>query len=264
MVNADVDLDVVSAEVVDPDVVNAEVVGSREPDADPARHRQLARNLQALEDRVAAACRAAGRARRDVHLIAITKTWPAQDIRHLAGLGVREVGENRDQEAGAKARACADLDLVWHFVGQLQTNKARSVAGYTHVVHTIDRPRIVSALSRAVAEHGRSVQALVQVRLDDDPHRGGVDPVELAALADLVERSEGLELAGLMAIAPLGADTERAFARLAGLALDLRREHPRAGWLSAGMSGDLEAAINHGATHLRVGTALLGSRPPLG
>ena len=233
-------------------------------EVDAARQRQLATNLHALEERLAAACRAAGRPRREVALIAVTKTWPARDVRHLARLGVRDVAENRDQEAADKARSCADLDLVWHFVGQLQTNKARSVARYARVVHTVDRPRLVTALSRGAAEHGRSVQALLQVRLDDDPSHGGIEPARLGALADLVERAEGLELTGLMAIAPLGADAWQAFARLADVAADLRREHPQAGWLSAGMSGDVEAAVQHGATHLRIGTALLGSRPPLG
>jgi pyridoxal phosphate enzyme (YggS family) len=244
------------------DWVDADVVDAEEVDA--ARQRQLATNLLALEERLAAACRAAGRPRREVALIAVTKTWPARDVRHLAVLGVRDVAENRDQEAAEKARSCADLDLVWHFVGQLQTNKARSVARYARVVHTVDRPRLVTALSRGATEHGRSVQALLQVRLDDDPSRGGIEPAKLGALADLVERAEGLELAGLMAIAPLGADAWQAFARLADVAADLRREHPQAGWLSAGMSGDMEAAVQHGATHLRIGTALLGSRPPLG
>ena len=250
-----VDADVVDADRVDAGV-DADVL-------DAARQRQLATNLLALEERVAAACRAAGRPRREVRLIAVTKTWPARDVRHLARLGVRDVAENRDQEAADKSRSCSDLDLVWHFVGQLQTNKARSVARYTHVVHTLDRPRLVTALSRGAAAHGRSVRALVQVRLDDDPRLGGIAPAQLGALADLVERAEGLELTGLMAIAPLGAEPRRVFARLADLAADLRMEHPQAGWISAGMSGDLEAAIQHGATHLRIGTALLGSRPPL-
>ena len=236
-----------------------------DPDGvDAPRRRQLATNLRALEERVAAACVAAGRPRQDVQLIAVTKTWPALDVRHLAHLGVRHVAENRDQEAADKARSCADLDLVWHFVGQLQTNKARSVAGYARVVHTVDRPRLVAALSLGAIEHGRSVKTLLQVRLDDDPRRGGVDPAELGALANLVERAEGLDLAGLMAIAPMGADAHDAFARLADVAAILRREHPQAGWVSAGMTGDLEAAVQHGATHLRIGTALLGSRPPLG
>jgi len=245
-----------------------------DPDADlETRQRQLGRNLRALEDRIVAACRSAGRPRREVHVLAVTKTWPAHDVRLLAALGLREVAENRDQEAAPKAQACADLDLVWHFVGQLQTNKARSVAAYTDVVHTVDRSRLVRSLSRGAAEHDRSLRVLIQVRLDDDPRRGGATPAGLGALADLIEGSEGLELVGVMGIAPLprdpprdahGADASRAFAHLAHVAQDLRRNHPQATWLSAGMSGDLEAAVRHGATHLRIGTALLGSRPPLG
>ena len=228
------------------------------------RDQQLATNLAAVEDRVVAACRSAGRPRSEVHVIAVTKSWPARDVRQLARLGLREVAENRDQEAAPKARECADLHLTWHFVGQLQTNKARSVAAYSQVVHTVDRARLVTALSRAAIEQDRSLGVLLQVRLDDDPRRGGADPGDLGVLAELVEGAEGLLLAGLMAVAPLGAEAEAAFARLASIAQDLRREHPGATWLSAGMSGDLEAAVRNGATHLRVGTALLGSRPLLG
>lgn len=219
--------------------------------------------MAAVEARVAAACRSASRLRSEVQVIAVTKTWPTRDIRALAHLGLRDVAENRDQEAAPKARDCADLHLTWHFVGQLQTNKARSVATYVDVVHTIDRARLVTSLSRAATEQGRSLRVLLQVRLDDDQRRGGAHPAELAALADLIEGAESLSLAGLMAVAPLRMEAERAFAQLATTAQDLRRHHPQANWLSAGMSGDLEAAVRYGATHLRIGTSLLGSRPPL-
>lgn len=227
------------------------------------RSRELAGRLSALERRVEAACAAAGRPREDVHVVAVTKTWPAQDVRRLAALGVRDVGENRDQEAAPKAAACENLALRWHFVGQLQTNKARSVARYTDVVHTIDRARLVDALDRAARRAGRRLACLVQVALDDDPARGGVAPAEVLALAERVAAAGALSLTGVMAIAPAGEDPTKAFARLAEVATDVRREHPHAWWVSAGMSGDLEPAVAAGATHLRVGTALLGSRPPL-
>lgn len=231
------------------------------------RRAELAANLAALEQRIGAACRAAGRRRDELTLVAITKTFPASDVRLLADLGLRDVGENRDQDAAPKAAACADLPLRWHFVGQLQTNKARSVAGYADVVHSVDRLRLVGALDRAAAAHGRTLTCLVQLDLDERPHpagRGGAAPGQLAELAAAVEKAGSLVLGGVMCIAPLGADPERAFARLAGLAAELRSSYPHATMVSAGMSGDLEAAVAHGATHLRVGTALLGSRPPLG
>jgi pyridoxal phosphate enzyme (YggS family) len=233
-----------------------------EDDPDP-RTRELAERLQALEARVRAACAAAGRDRDDVQVIAVTKTWPAQDVRRLVGLGVLDVGENRDQEAAAKAAECADLPVRWHFVGQLQTNKAKAVAGYARVVHTLDRDRVVDSLARAADRAGREVQGLVQVSLDADPARGGAPVEQVLPLAGRVAAAPGLRLAGVMALAPLQADPAAAFARLASLASDLRQQYPDARWISAGMSGDLEQAVAAGATHLRVGTALLGSRPPL-
>jgi pyridoxal phosphate enzyme (YggS family) len=225
---------------------------------------ELAANLGRVRARLAAACQAVGRDPGAVSLVAITKTWPADDVRRLAALGVRDVGENRDQEARPKAAACAGLGLVWHFVGQLQTNKARSVAGYADVVHSVDRPRLVAALDRGAAEAGRAVGVLLEVALDGEAGRGGATPAEVPALAALVAESAALRLLGVMGVAPLGADPAPAFARLAAVSAALRSEHPQAGWISAGMSGDLEAAIAAGATHVRVGTALLGRRAPLG
>ena len=234
------------------------------------RRAELAANLTAVRQRIAAACAAAGRAAADVTLVAVTKTWPASDVRLLAEQGVRDIGENRDQEAVVKARECADLGLTWHFVGQLQTNKCRSVAGYASVVHSVDRLELVRALSNAAERQGRTVTALVQVGLDalpaaGGPGRGGADPVDVPALADAVTAAPALLLGGLMAVAPLGADPGRAFARLAEIAAAVRLEHPTATMLSAGMTAELEPAIRHGATHVRVGTALLGHRPtPVG
>jgi len=228
---------------------------------------ELAGNLERVRARLAGACEAAGRDPREVSLVAITKTWPAEDVRRLAELGVREVGENRDQEARPKVAACAGLGLVWHFVGQVQTNKARSVAGYADVVHSVDRARLVSALDRGAAEAGREVGVLLEVALDGAEAaevRGGAAAGEVLALADLVRGSSALRLLGVMGVAPLGADPAPAFARLAEVSARLRAEHPEASWISAGMSGDLEAAIAAGATHVRVGTALLGRRALLG
>ena len=194
----------------------------------------------------------------------MTKTFPATDVRHLWQLGVPDVGENRHPEAGEKAAACADLDLRWHFVGQLQTNKARLVADYADVVHSVDRARLVTALARG-ADPGCPVDCLVQVSLDPPGHesgRGGVPGDEVAGLAGEIAAHDALRLRGVMAVAPPADDPDQAFARLTAVSEHLRTSWPQATWVSAGMSGDLEAAVLHGATHVRVGSAILGTRPP--
>src|SRR5690606_27954889 len=174
----------------------------------------------------------------EVTLIAVTKTYPAGDVRILAGLGVRDVGENRDQEAAPKAAACADLDLTWHFVGQLQTNKVRSVVRYADMIHSVDRSRLVRAISKEAVKQGREIGCLVQVALDDDPGRGGAALADVPGLADEIAASPGLRLCGVMAVAPLGEDPAKAFARLRDVAESVRERHPRATMISAGMSGD--------------------------
>jgi pyridoxal phosphate enzyme (YggS family) len=227
------------------------------------RRAQLAANLAQVEDRITAACVAAGRKREEVTLIVVTKTYPASDVRLLAGLGVRHVAENRDQDAAPKAAACSDLPLTWHFVGQLQTNKVRSVLGYAALVQSVDRARLVTALSREAERTGREVGCLLQVALDAGEsgrgERGGVGPDGIGELASLV---------GLMTVAPLTGEyagrQQAAFERLMDLSTVLRRTHPAANMVSAGMSTDLEQAVAAGATHVRVGTAVLGVRPGLG
>lgn len=227
------------------------------------RRAEVAANLAEVEKRIAAACAAAGRDRAEVTLVAVTKTWPASDAALLRDLGVTDLGENRDQEARPKAAAVPDVR--WHFVGRLQTNKAASVASYADVVEVVDRTELVAALSAGAVRAGREIDVLLQVSLDADPHRGGAPPEHLADLADAVVAAEGLHLRGVMAVAPLAEDPAAAFARLATVAAELRADHPRATVLSAGMSGDLEQAVAAGATHVRVGTALLGHRTsPLG
>ena len=221
----------------------------------------LAANLAAVEQRVAAACASAGRDRSEVTLVAISKTWPAADVAALRDLGVRDFGENRDQEAAPKAAAVPDVR--WHFVGAVQTNKARSVASYADVVHSVDRPGLVTALSAGAVRTGRVVDALVQVSLDGAPGRGGASPADVPQLADAVAAAAGLRLAGVMAVAPLDGDPAEAFARLAEVAAELRTQHHQAVTVSAGMSGDLEQAVAAGANALRVGTALFGHRPPV-
>ncbi|MFC7791739.1 YggS family pyridoxal phosphate-dependent enzyme [Streptomyces cinereoruber] len=236
------------------------------------RTAELAENLARVEARIGAACAAAGRAREDVTLIVVTKTYPASDVRILHGLGVRHVAENRDQDAAPKAAACADLDLTWHFVGQLQTNKVKSVVGYADVVQSVDRSKLVSSLSAAAEKRGRELGCLIQVALDAESgergDRGGVSPDGIEELAAAVDDAPGLRLDGLMTVAPLAGpyagEPRAAFDRLMDLSTALRATRPAANMVSAGMSGDLEEAVAAGATHVRVGTAVLGVRPKLG
>ena len=232
------------------------------PSPDPARRDELAVRLAAVRQRISDACDAAGRDVGDVTLIAVTKTHPASDVRLLAGLGVRDIGENRDAEAAPKAAQCADLNLAWHFIGQLQTNKCASVARYAAVVHSVDRMRLIRVLGTAARRAGRLIDCLVEISLDGDPARGGAPEADVPALAEALGAEQGLVLRGVMAIAPLGMAPDRAFAKLGEIAGLLRTGYPEATMISAGMSGDLEAAIAAGATHLRIGTALLGDRGP--
>jgi pyridoxal phosphate enzyme (YggS family) len=235
------------------------------------RRAELAANLADFHDRLAGACERAGRDPSEVTVVAVTKTFPTSDVRLLAELGVTDVGENRDQEAAAKHAECPDLALNWHFIGRLQRNKARSVARYADVVHSVDRLALVAALSQAAQQAGRSLVALVQVSTEPDPPgepggaegRGGVAVEAAGELADSIAGAPGLTLGGVMTVAPLAGDPALAFARLADVAAALRHDHPDATIISAGMSGDFEIALAHGATHLRVGTALLGRRSVL-
>jgi PLP dependent protein len=249
------------------------VAEALDPSRDAERSVELAANLADFAVQLDRACVAAGRNATDLTVVAVTKTFPAADVRLLSGLGVADIGENRDQEAATKHAACADLPLRWHFVGRLQRNKCRSVARYADVVHSLDRPPLVEALSTAAVAAGRTVTSLIQVSLDDGSPdrgsagrsasqggRGGADPTDVLALADQIVAAPGLSLGGLMAVAPLGADADDAFGRLAAVAADLQARHPGATVISAGMSGDFQSAIRHGATHLRVGSALLGRR----
>jgi len=231
------------------------------------RRAELASSLQRVHDRIAAACAAGARDPAEVTLTVVTKFFPASDVRLLAGLGVADVGENRHQEAQAKAAECADLGLRWHFIGHLQSNKAVAVAGYSQVVESVDRPSLVPRLSRGAHQAGRPVDCLLQVDLDPDPraHRGrsGAAPADVPALAEQVAAADGLRLRGVMAVAPLGADPAPAFGCLARVAEQVRMVDGSATWISAGMSGDLEAAVAAGATHVRIGSAILGPRPVL-
>jgi hypothetical protein len=246
---------------------------------DEARRATLAANLAAVNERIASACRDAGRDPGEVRLVVVTKTYPASDVLHLVDLGVTDVGENRDQEAAPKAAqvaaALASAGAApprWHFVGRLQRNKCRSVVRYADLVHSVDSVRLAHALDRAVLNRsgdggpGR-LDVLVQVSLDGDPARGGAvataggdEDVALDPVLATVAAATGLRLRGLMTVAPLDWEPERAFAMLADIHARVRETYPEATILSAGMSGDLEAAIRYGATHVRVGSAILGPR----
>ncbi len=251
---------------------------------DPQRADELSERLSAVHQRIDQAVLASGRTDKP-RLIVVTKYFPASDLRILAALGVTEMGESRDQEAAAKAQELADLGVRWHFIGQLQSNKARSVVRYAHAVHSVDRAPLVAALGKAFANRrtepgqdtdstsaAKTLACFIQVDLSTGDsraatisghQRGGAAPTDVVALGRLVQATDGLSLAGVMAVAPLGRDPVAAFGELAEISATLRGEFPAATGISAGMSGDLEAAVAAGATHLRIGSQVLGERPPL-
>jgi pyridoxal phosphate enzyme (YggS family) len=239
--------------------------------AEDPRRRELAASLTAVRARIAAACARARRDPTEVTLVAVTKTWPASDVVHLAALGVTDFGENRDQEAAPKAAdvAACGVAVRWHFVGRLQRNKCRSVVGYADLVHSVDWVSLATTVAEAAIRYrGLPLDVLVQVSIDGDPHRGGAGrglggDVELSRVLDAVASSEALGLRGLMAVAPQDWEPKRAFAILAQVAAETRDMYPSARLLSAGMSNDVEEAIDYGATHVRLGSALLGNRATL-
>ncbi len=226
------------------------------------RRLELQTNLQEVEREISDACIAANRNRSDVTLIAVTKTWPASDVDLLAGLGITDVGENRDQEAKPKHEEVLAKNLTWHAIGQLQTNKAKSVAAWADVVHSVDRTDLVTALTKAVTGRERPLSVLIQANLDPNPteNRGGALPNELLNLAELISQSNGLHLQGIMGVAPLAGNDDLAFSKLQGFASEIQDSFPEANWISAGMSGDFATALKYGATHLRIGSSILGNR----
>lgn len=237
------------------------------PAASPQRREELKRNLSEVRQRIADATRSAGRDE-EPRLVVVTKFFGVEDLIALAELGVGDVGENREQELHAKVEHLRENrpDLMSvprrHFIGQIQSKKAKRIARDADVVQSVDRVKLVPLLDDAAAERGEPLEVLVQVDLEQDSHgRGGVAPAGVAELADVIAAAANLRLGGVMAVAPLGEDPRRAFADLARIHGELLREHPDATTMSAGMSGDLEVATQFGATHLRVGSAILGSRP---
>ena len=223
-------------------------------------------NLEVIQSRIKNACSAAGRDVSEITLIAVTKTYPASDVDLLKQLGIENVGENRDQEASSKNSEVKN-QFKWHFIGQLQSNKAKSVVNYADLIHSVDRWSLAKEIQKSAQGINKVQPVLIQVDLDQsgpDPTRGGIWPAELNELVASINQASHLELKGLMSVAPLGEKPELAFARLKDIRVGFLKENPEAQILSAGMSDDLEAAILHGATHLRIGSALLGERPKIG
>jgi pyridoxal phosphate enzyme (YggS family) len=238
------------------------------------RELELAEALSAVRARVARAAQAAGRTADEIELLPITKFFPASDVLILSQLGCRSFGESREQEATNKVAQLREMagttPVRWHMVGRIQRNKARSIAGWAYAAHSVDSRKVLGALDRAageaLADRRRSapLRVYIQLSIDGDEQRGGVyveRPDQVDEMCAAAEAAEALEFAGLMAIAPLGADPDRAFARLETEYQRVQTRHHQRLELSAGMSGDLEAAIKHGSTCVRVGTALLGQRP---
>lgn len=238
------------------------------------REAELAAALTRVRERLAAAANAAGRNSDEIELLPITKFFPATDVLILAQLGCDAFGESREQEAAAKSAECNSAapasSIRWHMVGRIQRNKARSIAGWAYAAHSVDSARLISALDRAstgtLSEGRRSapLRVYIQLSLDGDAERGGVDiahPDLVDELCAQAHAADGLEFVGLMGIPPLGSDPEEAFARLQAEHQRVQKAYEQRLELSAGMSSDLEVAIKHGSTCVRVGTALLGQRP---
>ena len=219
------------------------------------RKAEIARNLREVRERINSAAQSVDRDPAEIELIVVTKTFPISDIEILRELGEVNFGENRDQEAAPKAQL---VSATWHFQGQIQSNKIRSICGWADVIHSISNEKEILKFAQSERKH----QLFLQVSLDGQEGRGGASPAVLAQLAELVNESSNLELLGLMAVAPLGVEPEKAFADLAQINQGFQRQFPNSKYLSAGMSGDFEAAIKFSATHIRVGSSILGSRSP--
>lgn len=227
---------------------------------------EIKENYKKIQSRILKSCSESGRDTSEVTLIAITKTYPASDIDLLKSIGIDNVGENKDQEASQKFREVKNK-FTWHFVGQLQTNKVKSVVQYADFIHSVDRLSLVKEIQKMSQKISKKQNILIQVDLDDsetDENRGGVSASKLSHLAKEISNCPNLELSGLMSVAPLNMAAKEAFTKLKKIQSDFLKDFPTAKMLSAGMSDDLEEAVSHGATHLRIGSALLGERPKIG
>ena len=219
------------------------------------RSEELSANLNAIKSRISVAAQSAGRNAEEITLIVVTKTFPASDAQILYELGVRDFGENRDQEASAKSTELPD-DCRWHFQGQIQSNKLKSIANWADVLHSIDDIAHANKLNSLVT----SKDIFIQVSLDNQPNRGGVLPELIPEFLEEISAFSNLKIRGLMAVAPLDEKPVIAFQRLKALSERVVKTQPTAHEISAGMSNDFEAAISQGATHIRIGSQILGVR----
>ena len=227
------------------------------------RRAEISQNLHEVRDRIDSTTIAAGRQPREVSLIVVTKNFPASDVAHLASLGVRDVGENRHQEGSVKSGE-VDAELTWHFIGQLQRNKVAAVLGWADVIQSVDRLELAHEIVKRAPLRDRPIRVLIQISLDGSAGRAGAAPQDLSAIAAVLAGAPQVDLSGVMAVAPLDEDPRAAFERLSGIREGFLRDHPTATWCSAGRSNDYVEAIERGATHVRIGSSILGSRPPFG
>ena len=226
-----------------------------------SRKDQILSNLESVKEKISAAAQEAGRAPSEITLIAVTKTFPVSDLEILYELGVRNFGENRDQEAAPKV-GVLPADFTWHFQGGIQSNKLKSISNWASVIHSVDKFKYAQMISQFSV--GKTKEIFIQVSLDTLPQsREGVDPADLMQLAEQIMSLPNLEVKGLMAVAPLDQPTEQAFVRLQQIQQKFIQLYPAASSLSSGMSGDYELAISLGATHVRIGSSILGNRSPI-
>jgi pyridoxal phosphate enzyme (YggS family) len=226
-----------------------------------SRKDQILSNLESVKEKISAAAQAAGRSPSEITLIAVTKTFPVSDLEILYELGVRNFGENRDQEAAPKV-GVLPADITWHFQGGIQSNKLKSISNWASVIHSVDKFKYAQMISQFSV--GKTKEIFIQVSLDTLPQsREGVDPADLMQLAEQIMSLPNLQVKGLMAVAPLDQPTEQAFVRLQQIQQKFIQLYPAARSLSSGMSGDYELAISLGATHVRIGSSILGNRSPI-
>ncbi len=218
------------------------------------RFEEIAHNLELVGARIARAAIQSQRKREEITLVVVTKTFPSSDVAILKNLGICDFAENRDSEGSIKA---LEVSGRWHFQGQIQSNKLKSIVQWASVIHSLDSLRHIEAIKKVMVH---DLEIFIQVSLDSVQGRGGAEPRDLNSLADLLLQTDGLSLKGLMALAPLGMEPRKAYGELALIYKAFRSDYPMAQFLSAGMSGDFESAIHAGATHIRIGSSILGPR----